>query len=194
MLPAYCNLNLPDLPEHITDLVSSLSNDYMVSNADPSFKRHGYGRNLDCYRVNPEIEKWIKNNITVGYNAFYFAGIQIVKNEKLIPHVDPGIDFPTTQLRRHYTLLYLIDTGNSITAPVTNFYELIDTNSSTELNVYNEADLRKIQSVQLTKNSWNLLSNQVIHSVTGISTPRIGLAICFFDKELPKFLSVKLNE
>jgi hypothetical protein len=195
MFPAYCNLDLPDLPKHIADLVSLSANNLMISKVNSDSDQYRYSSNrVDCQPAELEIEEWVKNNITVGHKPFHLVGIQVVKQNELVPHIDPLLNFPTTQLRRHYTLLYLIDTGNSTDNPFTNFYELIDTNSSTELNVYNKTDLKKIQSVQFTKNSWNLFSNRVIHAVTGMSTPRMGLVIFFFDKELPEFLRDKLDE
>jgi hypothetical protein len=192
MLPAYCNLNLPALPDNIIDLAKSIAIDCINNEAVPTFSRTRPGTYLEMYNTATEIEEWVKLNISPDH--VHHTGIQVIKNHDLSPHVDPPVD-PWNSIRRYYTLIYLLDTGGeSEQLPVTDFYELKNKNSSTRTNVYVLTDLNKIHSVQFAPNTWNLLSNQIIHSVTGVTKPRIGLAVSFFNKTLPEFLNRQLNQ
>jgi hypothetical protein len=192
MLPAYCNLNLPALPDNIIDLAKANVVDYINNKAVPTFSRSRPGIYIEMYNTATEIEEWVKHNIRPG--CWHHTGLQVIANHDMLPHVDPPVD-PQRSIRRYYTLIYLLDTGGeSEQLPVTDFYELKNKTASNKNGRYDITELDKIHSVQFEPNTWNLLSNQIIHSVTGVTKSRIGLAVSFFDKTFPEFLKEHLNQ
>jgi hypothetical protein len=193
MLPAYCNLNLPAPPDNIIDLAKSIANDCLNNKAISTFSQTHPGAYLEMYNTATEIEEWVKHNISPDHA--HHTGMQVIKNYDLLPHVDPAVDPPHYKIRRHYTLIYLLDTGGEPNQhPVTDFYKLKNKNFSDKTIIPGISDLNKIHSVQFEPNAWNLLSNQIIHSVTGVTKPRISLAVSFFDKTFPEFLKEHLNQ
>lgn len=126
------------------------------------------------------IHDWVKKNICDDYVGL---GVQSIEHGNFDPHIDgPN---PEDGSERHFSLLYIIEPGgNDISDPVTRFYKTKTQNTEviedTKRNrLFRREDVEIIAECQFKKYTWNLISNQCIHSVDNLLSTRICLVLNF---------------
>lgn len=187
MFVAKTNLSLPDIPNMIKHHIKLLALEKEAS----LVKQSGNGL-FECKHLTMGIYKWLEDNIAPpGYDMKKIM-IQTIRNGNFEPHIDgPSV----TGLIRHYNLMYILETGGENV--ITRFYEspeyLIDKAKSLDYRLdYSEAKI--LEEHVFPKNTWNLMNNQIFHSVEGITNIRIGLSLSFYESEMPEFLVNLINQ
>ena len=186
MFTARANLPFPLLPEDLKNAIllehsknSKELSHFSSSDGSSEFKLKKYSLALE-----EKIKKFVNTCICQDY---YNVAIQAISEGDFGPHKDPSKLIQTDQgkkeLTRHYTLLYIIQAGGN-PLPSTKFYESATNLNSTNLINYKDMYLEEIGNFQFQDNTWNVLSNQIIHAVSGIKTNRICLAVGFYDRVL----------
>lgn len=162
------NIDLPMLPKEYTQLL--LKSYFKPAQIDTHYFS---GQGEFKITLIPEIQNWVRENIC---NDFQGVGVQSIQHGNFDPHIDGPGRFNT---ERYLTLLYVIETGGD---PYTRFYETpasILQERTLTTRQFNEQNLTLVGESQFKKHTWNLLNNQAIHSVTGVTSTRICLCINF---------------
>lgn len=181
MFTAQANIPLPKIPYRLQQQIKLIA----LEGETKLQKQSGAGT-FECKHLTQELYAWLRENIVDSDYDISKIMVQTIRNGNFEPHIDgPSL----TGLIRHYNLMYIIDTGGEHVK--TQIY-----NSPEELKLkarqadyritYQEAEL--VDSFEFKKDTWNLLNNQIFHSVEGITGIRIGLSISFYDAQMPKFL------
>lgn len=166
------NLDLPQLPMQFVR--SSLKTFFTVHKNDTHYYS---GPGEFKIKLMPELYQWVNDNIC---NDFSGAGVQTIESGNFDPHIDgPG----RNQSERYLTLLYVIESGGN---PYTRFYKTSSdllAQSNTETRHFDVNELELVKECQFKQNTWNLLNNRVIHSVSGIKSTRVCFCINFLTPE-----------
>lgn len=120
------------------------------------------------YSFNEQLNQWFLDNIVHEY-VFVGSGVSIV---------DGGPYHRVhTDITRVYTLNYLFETGG--TDVITSFYQEKDQSVIREPGLYidDTTDLELIESFKLETGRWHVLNTRILHGVTGLVGPRIGIQI-----------------
>lgn len=129
------------------------------------------------YNLGKLTDEWIRDNITTEYSQM--GGQAMFDGGAFFPHTDGG--------PRRYILNYLIDTGGDQVE--TRWYQ------EPGHGVYREGDplqwpgdstLKLIHTEIFPEKSWTCLFGKVIHSVVGLTRPRMQLSISFSAEEFLK--------
>ncbi len=179
MFTATTNLPFPQVPQPIIDhlkaVMENRSSIFTITNSS----------SFEIRNIEDEIIEWVRNNITRNTEKVFLQTID--KGTNFVPHVDPIT--PSKQVR-HYNLMYLFETGGENVE--TCFYETPpDTlEKCAERGIYKipYSDVKLISKFVFEKNTWNVMNNQCIHSVEGITGKRMGLSVSFYNKIPPDFL------
>ena len=181
MFVAKTNIPLPQIPYMYQQQIKLLALDGEVALK----KQSGKGI-FECKHLHIGLYKWLRDNIVDEDYDVKKIMVQTIREGNFEPHIDgPSV----TGLIRHYNLMYIIETGGD--RVLTQFYDsppaLIERAASSDYRIqYGESSV--IHSIEFKKGTWNLMNNQVFHSVEGITGTRIGLSISFYDPVMPKFL------
>ena len=129
------------------------------------------------YYLGKLTDEWIRDNIASEYSQM---GSQVMRNgDAFFPHTDGG--------PRRYILNYLVDAGGDQVE--TRWYQ------EPGYGLYREGDamqfpessnLRVIHTEIFPSKSWTCLFGKVIHSVVGLTSPRMQLSISFSAEEFLK--------
>ena len=129
------------------------------------------------YNLGKLTDEWIRDNIASEYSQM---GSQVMRNgDAFFPHTDGG--------PRRYILNYLVDAGGE--AVETRWYQ------EPKYDLYREGDamqwpdksnLNVIHTEIFPVKSWTMLFGKVIHSVVGLTSPRMQLSISFSAEEFLK--------
>lgn len=144
--------------------------------------------------ISEDVRDWVVENIIKDAPADVFftygGGLQTIRDGNFGPHIDPTTPSGKT---RYWNLMYVIATGGD--KVMTSFYETprdfteqCIKNQFFKIKQENVVLLKKIEEVEFKLNTWNLMNNQIIHSVEGITGVRAGLTIGICTKEIPEFL------
>ena len=192
----FCTCNMPLPPSGVVaEIVTSIQN-----NNDPQFtiRKSITGQQLKVihnsshftvgnekysraiyrrYNLGKLTDEWIRDSIASEYSQM---GSQVMRNgDAFFPHTDGG--------PRRYILNYLIDTGGEQVE--TRWYQ------QPGYNLYREGDamqwpdksnLNIIHTEIFPVKSWTMLFGKVIHSVVGLTSPRMQLSISFSAEEFLK--------
>ena len=173
------NLPLPPLPLKFEKALVTIQKSQRPNNT-----HYFSGQGEFKFKQLPDIVyKWVNENICDDYTGL---GVQSIENGDFDPHID-GHN-PSDVSERHYTILYMIETGGDTNGinPYTRFYK---TNSDSVIplcnirnnKLYDRNDVTVVTEHQFKKHTWNLINNQCIHSVDNITSTRICLAINFYN-------------
>jgi len=129
------------------------------------------------YNLGKLTDEWIRDTIASEYSQM---GSQVMhKGDAFFPHTDGG--------PRRYILNYLVDAGGD--AVETRWYQ------EPRFPLYREgdamqwpdsSDLTVIHTEIFPVKSWTMLFGKVIHSVVGLTSPRMQLSISFSAQEFLK--------
>jgi hypothetical protein len=187
MFTAQTNIALPDIPHTLRPLIKMIA-----LKGKPTLRKQTGPGIFEVKNPTQILLNWCKNNISYNICDIADIGIQTIRQGNFEPHIDG----PSSKGQlRHYNLMYMIDTGgqNVKTKIYNSPSELVAKVKQTDYSIsYAEAEL--IETFEFQKHTWNLMNNQMFHSVEGITGTRIGLSISFFDAELPKFLQDLLTK
>lgn len=116
--------------------------------------------------------EWLRVNVC---DDFHSAGIHTIENGDFGPHIDNVS--PSGRIR-YFSLIYPIRTGGD---PYTNFYytdqDMVDQiRKKPKWNVPRQ-DLTHVAGYQFQRHTWNLMNNQCLHSVDGLTSTRICYAL-----------------
>lgn len=181
MFTAQTNIPLPKIPYRLQQQIKLIA----LEGETKLHKQSGAGI-FECKHLTNELYGWLRDNIVSSDYDISKIMVQSIREGNFEPHIDgPSL----TGLIRHYNLMYIIDTGGEHVK--TQIYnspsELIKQAQQSDYRItYDQAEL--IESFEFEKDTWNLLNNQMFHSVEGITRQRIGLSISFYDAQMPDFL------
>lgn len=184
MFTAITDLPFPQVPESIIDklrevMVNQKSIFTIVNNSS-----------FEIRTITDEITDWVRQNITLDVEKVFLQTLG--KGSCFVPHLDPIT--PSKQVR-HYNLMYVFETGGDNVE--TCFYETepnaLEKCAAVGVYKFSYEEVKLISKVRFEKNTWNLMNNQCIHSVEGITGTRMGLSVSFYNSKPPKFLEPYFN-
>lgn len=172
---AKADLPLPNVPAHLIEQAIGISND----NTAIAIYRETEEPGKFCLRhSSKELLNWVHENISDRIKTVW---VQTIKGGNFGPHIDgPG---RTSGSRRYFNLMYIIDPGGDNV--LTHFYKPIDSNIG-DKTVFSNDEVVLKETFHYKPNTWNLMTNQEIHSVEGVTGTRLGLSISFYNPDLPQ--------
>ena len=179
MFTSITDLPLPQVPQSIIDRLK-----LVMDSQTPIFTINN-SSSFEIRTIPEDIISWTRDNITKDAEKVFLQTID--NGSSFVPHIDPIT--PSGQIR-YYNLLYLIDTGGENVE--TCFYETTSEDlikcRATHVYKFPYSDVKLISKKAFKKNTWNLMNNQCIHSVEGITRTRMKLSLSFYSKDFPEFL------
>lgn len=171
---AKVDLPFPNVPDHLIEQAIRISYD----NAAISIFRKTDANGRFCLRhSSDELLAWARENISDQIKTVW---VQSIKGGNFGPHIDgPG---RTSGSRRYFNLMYIINPGGE--KVLTHFYKPVDANIG-DKTVFDYNEVTLAETFQYKNNTWNLMNNQEIHSVEGVTDTRLGLSISFYSPNLP---------
>jgi hypothetical protein len=182
MKPLYSNLPFPKLPSELEKISLDISNICLSNENYPhisNYKDHEIQGEYKSYTCDERVIWWIYKNIFTEKHLPHAIRYQIITGSGLNPHVDPISPIGY----RYHTLMYVLETGGN---PYTNVYVPKTADYPKDQIYFTQEEIVKVYSEQFAAHTWNFLSNQHIHSVTGLSSPRIAIGISFFVEDVPE--------
>jgi hypothetical protein len=198
----HCYLNLPSLPDSIiNDALASLETREREARINPNLfdvpghkeYRESEVKYLDgkkykghlAYRywISEEFDDWVQTHFkqeSIG------CGINIIEHQGpfFAPHVDAN---------RSFSIHYLLDTGGDDVYTVwwkqkgKDIYRPdLKNNWNVEDTIRDYNDIEEIDRVKLKKHSWTCINTDILHSVEGLTRPRIAIQIS--RKVFPDFI------
>lgn len=190
----YCYLNLPSLPKSvIDDAFISLEKRERESRLNPNLHNlpgNKEYRDLEIeyvdgkkyrghlayrYWISEEFEDWVREHFRQDPKG---CGINIIERQGpfFAPHVDAN---------RSFSIHYLLDTGSDNDVYTVWWKEKgkdvyrpdLKNNWNIKDAIQNYADIEEIDRVNLKKQSWTCINTDILHSVEGLTRPRISIQI-----------------
>lgn len=169
----YCQiLDLPKIPEKFIEEIiangpSQILRDYPGWD---HLKEDGTkivsARNPICIAT-PELESWLKENITSIYRD---VGIRYAFGSK-----NPGTAGVHTDQTRKYVLQYLVKDGNATLVYWQEEGYPVIRGPHTRAENYNK--LKVLESKKLKEGQWAILDTRILHSVENLTSDRISVQI-----------------
>lgn len=184
MFTAATNLPFPQIPKVFLDSLNVLLQEQSIFRANDVNNSNFQLRRICADRF-PDLIFWVKKNVTENFHKIHLQTIN--DGNYFDPHIDPVSNLAP---ERHYNLMYLFETGGDCVE--TCFYytppDTLDKCKQSGKFTFNYNEVSIISKFCFQKNTWNFMNNQCIHSVEGISSTRMGVALSFYDTTPPKFL------
>jgi hypothetical protein len=170
------DLPFPNLPSHLIDEVVRIS--YSMS-AISIFRDTPTASGRFCLRnTSNTLLKWARDNVS---DQIKIVWVQTIKDGNFGPHIDgPG---KTSGSRRYFNLMYILNTGGE--KVLTHFYDPLKADIGDQ-TVFKYEEVLLKETFEFKANTWNMMNNQEIHSVEGVTGNRVCLSLSFYNPELPK--------